>query len=361
MDLICRDRNGAPFRLRPDQFLARGTDAQGKGDYQGCGEFNPVRIFSRAEQAAFDADRDKTRRDQENQPNRRVVVLLFRKDAKVTAQLWPCPRAKEGVAGCQKRLWSDHRKRRANTERRREFGTDDDVFACRFYERLSNGGGGLSPCERILDAFKIRLFDLLARPLPGAPFEVVRGDAGTDTDAAPSSDPETADGNGDITLRDLKVPAVVTVRWSRPQPADPAKSGAGELPPKPPTFEFEMDVFVNIDAEAKVASPSDRAVAPSDDGDEADPQKRRAAEQRLHNLGFTMGETLADNVRFFQRELGLEETGKVRDVESELTTRHAALDPPSRYTGGSKGIKDEPPGPRLLRSDDGPSDDETDG
>jgi hypothetical protein len=246
------------------------------------------------------------------------------------------------------------------------------VFACRFYERLTSSGGGPSPCERILDAFKIRLFDLLARPLPGAPFEVVRGDIDADTEAEPSTEPETADGNGDITLRDLRVPAVVTVRWSRPQPKDPPKEGAagtavGDLPPKPPKFEFEMDVFVNIDAEAKaVSSSDDRAAPPPAAGagaagdDEQDPQKRRAAEQRLHNLGFTMGETLTDNVRFFQRELGLDETGKVRDIEQELTERHAALDPPSRYKAGSKGTKDEPPGPRLLRSDDGPADDDAD-
>jgi outer membrane protein OmpA-like peptidoglycan-associated protein len=354
MDLVCRDRKGVPYRLKPDQFLGRGVDRLGKADYQGCGELNPVRVFSRAEQTAFDADPDKTNRNRDNEPNRRVVVLLFRKGAKVTPQLWPCPRATEGLAGCQKRLWSDHQKRRANTERRREFGVDRDVFACRFYDRLSNGDGRPSPCERILESFKIRLFDLLARPLPAAPFEVVRGDIDGDTE--PSTDPDTADGNGDITLRDLKVPTVVTVRWSRPQaPAD--GQAAGEPPPKPPTFEFEMDVFVNIDAEGQVVTG---ATGPIPDGDEQDPKKREAAAQRLSNLGFTMGETLADNVRFFQRELGLEETGKVRDIDQELKDRHTALDPPSRYKVGSQGIKDEPNGPPLMRSDDG-IDDEEDG
>jgi putative peptidoglycan binding protein len=159
----------------------------------------------------------------------------------------------------------------------------------------------------------------------------------------------------------------VTVRWSRPQPKDGAGATGDNRPPKPPAFEFAMDVFVNVDPRGQVvAGAPDGATGAGGSGagaggagDDAQ-QKRQAAQQRLHNLGFAMGEALEDNVRFFQRELGLDETGKVGDIEAELTQRHAALDPPSRYQGGSQGVKDEPSGPPLLRSDDGPSDDETD-
>jgi hypothetical protein len=312
MDFICRDKNGRPFRLAADQFLGRGADRGGKADFQGCSEFNPVMIFSRADAAAF--EKDKARRNDENQVNRRVVVLLFRPGAKVVATRWPCPRVKEPTAGCRSRFFSDAEKRRANRAERREFGTDTETFACRFYDRLINNN---SPCERILKLFKIRLFDRQGRVLPGAPFAVSR--AGEDTDDDAGSDPETADGNGDITLRDLRVPTTVTVRWSRPQPSAGAP---GDVPPKPPNFEFTLDVFVNIPDDAPPGTAPAGVV---------DPLKALAAQQRLSNLGFAMGETLEQNVSFFQREMEQPETGKLEDIEEELKRRHASPDPPSRY------------------------------
>ena len=47
MNLIC----GGERKLdKADDFLARGADANGKGDYQGCSEFNPLMLFSQAEE-----------------------------------------------------------------------------------------------------------------------------------------------------------------------------------------------------------------------------------------------------------------------------------------------------------------------
>ena len=44
------------IQLDPNvDFLARGADPDGKGDYQGCSEFNPRFLFSQEEQAQFDA------------------------------------------------------------------------------------------------------------------------------------------------------------------------------------------------------------------------------------------------------------------------------------------------------------------
>jgi hypothetical protein len=320
MDLICRGPDSNPFKLTPDQFLGLGADSGGKGDYQGCSEFNPLLLFSQAEQQQFALDEDKTRRNQENQPNRRVVVLLFRAGAKVTADLWPCPRAKEPTAGCRKRFWSDHDKRLTNGPERREFGQDKEMFACRFYDRMINSN---SPCERILAVFKIRLFDRHARPIPGAPFQVI----GQEETPQGDPNPDTADENGDITLRDVKVPSTVTVRWSRVKRDKDDPIGP---PPAPPEFEFEKDVFVNIPPEPP--APTTGAGA-SSKGDDA---KNAAASQRLSNLGFAIGETLEDQVRFFQRELGVEETGKLADIDDELRRRHADCDPPSRYEGHLK-------------------------
>ncbi|HVG38477.1 MAG TPA: peptidoglycan-binding protein, partial [Pyrinomonadaceae bacterium] len=144
MDAVCVDETGKPFQLDPvNDFLARGADPDGKGDFQGCSEFNPDLVFSQREVAAFQASPDKMQRNQENKPNRRVVIYLFRKGSKISPDNWPCPRAKEGVAGCKKRFFSDGEKRRSNQALRRHFEVTKDTFACRFYDRI----GTLSPCE----------------------------------------------------------------------------------------------------------------------------------------------------------------------------------------------------------------------
>ncbi|MEJ7714117.1 MAG: hypothetical protein WKF84_30810 [Pyrinomonadaceae bacterium] len=84
---------------KKDDFLARGADSKGKGDYQGCSEFNPILIFSQEKNVEFEQAQDKTIRNAANAPNRRVMVLLFRPGSHVLADKWPCPRAKEGSTG----------------------------------------------------------------------------------------------------------------------------------------------------------------------------------------------------------------------------------------------------------------------
>ncbi len=142
MDAVC----GRDFVLdKKEDFLA-GTDADGKGDYQGCSRFNPTLIFSKKESDRFDQSTDHTERDNENASNRRVMALLFRPGTRITASKWPCPRAKEGYSGCVKRFWSDGDKRRFTQleDDRRLFESTADTFACLFYQRLTDS----SPCER---------------------------------------------------------------------------------------------------------------------------------------------------------------------------------------------------------------------
>jgi hypothetical protein len=163
MDKLC----GKDFKLdKTDGFLARGKDSGGKGDYQGCSEFNPEVLFSKEEETEFAREDNKEERDAANAPNRRVIVLLFRPGSQVDPARWPCPRASEGVAGCKKRFWSDGDTRRSThlAGERREFKTTKDTHACRFYDRLAGG----SPCEGLLAAYRIRLFDFSATPLPFA-------------------------------------------------------------------------------------------------------------------------------------------------------------------------------------------------
>lgn len=141
MDKLC----GPELKLTKKNFLAQGNDAGGKGDYQGCSEFNPVLIFSQQDQQRFEQDQDKTERNEKNAPNRRVLVLLFRKGSKVSPYTWPCPSVKGGIAGCKARFWSDGEQRHSTRlpDRPRKYEESKNTFACRFYDRMSIR----SPCE----------------------------------------------------------------------------------------------------------------------------------------------------------------------------------------------------------------------
>lgn len=131
---------------RQRDFIARDTDAQGKGDLQACGEFNPLILPSAEDQARFEHDDGRQARDAFNAPNRRVLVLLFPPGARIDPVLWPCPAAEGSEAGCRRRFWSDAPMRRQSrlpgSERRHARG--QDTFACRFYERLVDGAA----CEK---------------------------------------------------------------------------------------------------------------------------------------------------------------------------------------------------------------------
>ena len=144
MDSICKDEDKNPFRLEKTDFLGRGEDSGGKADYQGCSEFNPRLVFSRSENNRFANAPDKTERNRENAPNRRVLIYIFQPGLKISLDRWPCPKASEGATGCIKRFWSDHQRRRSFGDERREYEKTQDTFACRFYDRLASQ----SPCER---------------------------------------------------------------------------------------------------------------------------------------------------------------------------------------------------------------------
>jgi hypothetical protein len=69
----------AGLNLTKQDFLAQGADPGGKGDYQGCSEFNPVLIFSAQKNEKLESQKDKTARNDANARNRRVIILLFLK------------------------------------------------------------------------------------------------------------------------------------------------------------------------------------------------------------------------------------------------------------------------------------------
>ncbi len=297
MNILCLvDKVGGSLKLSKTDFLAQGARKDGKGDYQGCTEFNPVVVFSREEQKRLDRPENKLERDVENEPNRRVMILVFRAGTRVDPARWPCPAATEGIAGCRKRFFKavagtnfkDGDERRAPATARREFEATKDTFGCRFYQSMVE----FSPCERILRSAEMRFYDAKDQFIPRAAFRVLALDAqpiGGDRFAEP-------DGTALITA----VLPRVRVLWGRPQMVN------GQ-PTFPESLPFSLDVRLDV----VVGSEEQRALA------------------SLNNLGYVRGPTREDNIAAFRRDHGIsagttldkETTAELLRLQKELPDR----------------------------------------
>jgi hypothetical protein len=253
MDAICCDDAGQPLVVPKEQFLGRGADPDGKADYQGCGELNPILVFSRDEGKALEANRSE--RNRENAPNRRVLVLLFPPGAHVEPSRWPCPRAREGAAGCRPHLWPDGDQRRAQQERRREYEADHDTFACALYDGMARR----SPCEGVRKTLTVRLLGPDGQPVAGAPYRV---DLGGDVREG------LADAEGYASEPDAVAPSVVTFEFG-----DPRTHAEGVRP-----FRAEVDLTL---------------LSRRDD---------ESFRQRLYNLGYPRSTFPSDAIAAFQRD-----------------------------------------------------------
>jgi hypothetical protein len=329
MDAICTDDDSKDFRLKTEDFLAQGRQRDGKGDFQGCGEFNPLMIFSKDEKKFFDKEENHAQRNAQNQVNRRVMILLFRPGTQVDPQKWPCPSAKEGVDGCRKRFFANGEERRSNTSERRTFQesredpTKPGTFACRFYERLLTG----SPCERVLETVAIRLFDLDGNAMRGVEFFA---------ELSGRQERGNADSNGDFILRDVELPNTCLVRWSRPvvPPQNPPPESA-DLPPdlfnepeivrpardpapvdRDRNFEFETVLHLDVPA------APDGEVQSNDE----------AIVRRLVNLGYPRVLSPSVRLELFRRDTAGQEVKAAQSgsLEAEIVRRHDGLIPPAK-------------------------------
>lgn len=279
MDRICIDDDLKPFKLTQADFLARGKGKDGKGDIQGCGEFNPVVLFSKADNVRLNKTNE-VPRNEKNQCNRRVMILLFRAGSEIDPNRWPCPTVKEDGTGCEARFFSDAENRRQNTDQEREFAKTKDTFACRFYHRLVES----SPCERVFTITNIRLYDGLGRFIPFAPFT-------SSIEENPSKETiRRADGQGVITLLDIPIPSELTIRWGFPAATD-----------EEPELWFRRTIFLVPDSD----------------------HSADATRKRLKNLGF-VGFHDEENNAAFQLDYGLlvdpplEVTGQLDNRTREL-------------------------------------------
>lgn len=166
MDAVCVRENDAgddePFVLQHSDFLDQGNGSDHKGAVQGCGEFNPVLILSRAKAAEFDRSGDKDGRNAANEPNRRVLAFLFKPGTRIVPAKWPCPSVNQASPelACKKRLWKDSDRRLAadptpdrTLAQDRAFKKTADTFGCRFYHGFAQN----SPCEGTLKLWVLRI------------------------------------------------------------------------------------------------------------------------------------------------------------------------------------------------------------
>ena len=149
----------------------------------------------------------------------------------------------------------------------------------------------------------IRLFDWKGKAMPGAPYAVCLGQSEITRGKA--------DGDGDITLPDVLADRCI-VKWATPGP-DPTAPPSDEHDPVQPydsgadaEFQYANEIF--LDADAGGASKESG-------GDEA-------LRRRLHNLGYSLGETLAEKVRAFQRDLGAAMTGITGEAKPSAEDHH---------------------------------------
>jgi len=216
MDAICVKASGDPFKVDPSAFLGKGADAKGKGDFQGCSEFNPVIILSNDQEKDFKDTNDKDGRNAANAPNRRVVMYFFHPKLEIDVKKWPCPRASEGAADCRKRFFSDDKTRTAPDEHEmKDYKKTRKTFACRFYDRFAFH----SPCEAGFEEWVVQLLRpgtgkiTTHEPLAGVLFEA-RG-SGRVTRG-------TTDANGllRVRVRDKKEAIAVGLTIPVPPPPD---------------------------------------------------------------------------------------------------------------------------------------------
>jgi peptidoglycan hydrolase-like protein with peptidoglycan-binding domain len=311
MDLLCVDQDGKPWQLDPkDDFLGRNAHPQGKADFQGCGEFNPVMLFSQSDLQAYDAATDHTERDELNRVNRRVMTLLFRPGAVVNPTKWPCPAATGDTTGCRNRFWSDGDQRRANGPDQRVYSKTEHTFACRFYDRLISG----SPCETIPRILSIRLLDAFSKPIPYAPYVVTLSSGGPKNG--------TADENGWLREALPKSSGALTcqVNWGYPKKSntDANDQAAARLQQVLATL-YNLEVTVDVDQ----TSPSTPAAA-SDGGGSPPSAQDTALTNRLANLGYDWTDDLSERIRAFQRDHRRPEgqTGNTSDVRDVVTDWH---------------------------------------
>lgn len=220
MDSICKDDSG-PFRYQASDFLSRGASSDGKADRQGCSEFNPILVFSKAEAKAFEDPNKKALRDAENLSNRRVVVYMFAPTLPINPQQWPCPTVKEDATGCRAQFFPDADLRRNPQDQRRQYLRRGRSFACKFYDQLARS----SPCEAVRQNVRIFLLGGDGKPSRNAPYRLTTGTQIREGVSGP---------NGEVVEAQLLAGLTCEIEW-----------GSENETPDSPVFPNYAEIFLN--------------------------------------------------------------------------------------------------------------------
>ena len=218
-----------PVPLVKSDFLGRGQGANGKADYQGCSDFNPLVVLSTEENATF----SKAVRDMKNQPDRRVVIYMFCPPRPINPQLWPCPAATESTAGCRKRFFAGPTpgdRRRKPGPVHKEYAITKDTFACRFYDRIARPSPCESPSPVAVAFYELIVMDELETPLAGVEIHMTTpaGAITASTDDAGSVRVDDAPtGLGEASIGSLEQLAIVMAgQEKKPRRTAPLPAGS---------------------------------------------------------------------------------------------------------------------------------------
>jgi outer membrane protein OmpA-like peptidoglycan-associated protein len=271
MDAICRESAVLPFSIAKSAFLARGANADGRGDYQGCGEHNPVLVFSKEEDKEFTKATRKQERDAINVTNRRVLVYVFPLGTTLDKLKWPCPAADAGPSECAAHFWPDGSVRRNPAEKRRLYAATRDTFACRFYDTMSRR----SPCEVTRSTLILRLLDSENAAIANAVYRVTVGNEIREG---------TANDRGWLIEQNLPAPSDCKVEFGYPPSDGLTSEERAKQWVQPGPYGYETTVTLSL---ASTATEQEKARV------------------RLDNLGYPTDRTMSENLYAFQLDFGV--------------------------------------------------------
>jgi outer membrane protein OmpA-like peptidoglycan-associated protein len=123
--------------LKPEDFVGDPKDPKVQWACSGCSEFNPLLVFSKADDSSFKSSEKKSERDAKNAPNRRATVFLFPPGTKGPGNVtFPCPTWTDNSSKCKAQWFSDADTRRNPAEAERTWEASKDTFACQFYAKI---------------------------------------------------------------------------------------------------------------------------------------------------------------------------------------------------------------------------------
>lgn len=328
MDILCHDEDGNKFQLDPvEHFIAKKKSPQFRGDVQGCGEFNPIFLLSKAEEDLFASKKEfEEARNELYAKDRRVLIYVFQHDTEIDLTRWPCPPSRTDADKCRIRFWSDAKERLTRGDDQREFKDQQDTMACRFYHGFAHN----SQCEtggRLwIIRFRVEGGKKFPVPLRNRRYVLVAGT--TDSSAIIRG---TLDDKGELRLPVFDDQVKMTLRLDAFGQEFKFPDEDTDVPDEQKTESdaadgFDTDKFEDEDKFLEIELDAGALAAANED---------LGAKQRLYNLGFggKAPEKLTQDeqdraVRAYRRSRNLSDSTDLESTKKTLETEHELTDVP---------------------------------